>query len=115
MVFIIGISKFIDSLDDEHRNIFREIVNNNKETLKINFVFCDVPSNYKKYEYEEWYKNNVNNSNGIWIGSGIGNQFVIKTSIAPSGVSSIDNEYAVVVKNGMPIVVKVINEIKDFC
>ncbi|MBQ4263544.1 MAG: type VII secretion protein EssC [Bacilli bacterium] len=114
MVFIIGISKFIDSLDDEHRNIFKEIVNNNKETLKINFVFCDVPSNYKKYEYEEWYKNNVNNSNGIWIGSGIGNQFVIKTSIAPSGVSSIDNEYAVVVKNGMPIVIKVINEIKDF-
>ena len=36
---IIEIEKFMDKLDEEHINIFKEIINHNK-----NFVFIDVPS-----------------------------------------------------------------------
>ena len=31
----------------------------------------------KKIEYEAWYKANVNNNSGIWIGNGIVNQYTI--------------------------------------
>lgn len=55
----------------------------------------------------------MNNNNGIWIGSGVTNQFALKLTIQPSSINNIDNEYAVVIKKGMPSIIKVINEIKD--
>ncbi|UKI58649.1 MAG: hypothetical protein L6V81_04545 [Clostridium sp.] len=54
----------------------------------------------------------MNNNNGIWIGSGVTNQFALKLTIQPSSINNIDNEYAVVIKKGMPSIIKVINEIK---
>ena len=109
---VIGLEKFFSKLDDEHKTMFKEILKNNKEALKLTFVFIDIPSSFKKYEYEEWYKNNFDMDDGIWIGSGVTQQYVIKLSTQPAKISNIDGEHAVVVKNGIPRVIKLINEIK---
>ncbi|MBQ6284714.1 MAG: type VII secretion protein EssC [Bacilli bacterium] len=110
LAVIVGFDKFYNKLDEEHKTIFKEILDNQREVLKLTFVFIDIPSSFKKYEYEEWYKNNINNNDGIWVGKGIGGQYTIKISIQPSGINAIDDDYAVVVKNGMPTVIKTINE-----
>ena len=112
MVVIIGFNKFFDKLDDEHKQMFIDILANEKETLKINFVLFDVPNSFKKYEYEDWYKNSFNTNDGLWIGSGVTQQFLLKTTIQPSGISNIENDHAVAIKNGMPVIIKIINEIK---
>lgn len=112
LVVIIGISKFYNALDDEHKEMFTNILNSQKELLKINFVFIDTLGSVKKHEYEDWYKNNVDTNNGIWIGEGITSQYTIKLNIQPSGINLIENDYGVIVKNGIPTVVKFINEIK---
>lgn len=109
---VIGFEKFLNKLDDEHKNIFKDILKHNKEALKINFVFVDIPSAFKKFEYEEWYKNNIDNDDGIWIGYGVTQQFVLKLLLQVSKLSNIDNDYCIVIKNGMPEIVKLINEIK---
>jgi len=109
---IVGFEKFYGKLDDEHKKIFKDILNHNKEALKINFVFVDIPSAFKKYEYEDWYKNNFDLDDGLWIGFGVTQQFVIKLSIQLAKFSNIENEYGVLIKNGMPEIIKLINEIK---
>ena len=113
LCIIIGINKFINKLDDEHKNIFKNIIQNNKEALKINFVFIDVSSNIKTFEFEDWFKNNTNLNDGIWIGSGFTQQFILKSVIQPQGISSIDNDYGIYIKNGLPTIFKIINEFKD--
>lgn len=110
LCIIIGIDKFLSKLSDEEKNIFKEILNNNKDSNKINFVFIDVPSSFKKYEFEDWFKNLTNTNEGIFIGGGITQQYVIKLNVQPMGISTIENDYAVVVKNAMPTVIKLINE-----
>lgn len=112
LCIVIGFEKFYNKLDDKHKEIFKEILNHNKEFSKINFVLVDIPSSFKKYEYEQWYKNNFDLDDGIWIGMGVTQQFLIKLLLQLSKLSNIDNNYCVVVKNGMPEVVKLINEIK---
>lgn len=109
---IVGFEKFYSKLDDEHKKCFKEILNHNREALKINFVFIDVPSSFRKYEYEDWYKDNIDSDDGIWIGLGVTQQYVLKLLIQTAKLSSINNDYAVVVKNGMPEVIKLINEFK---
>lgn len=112
MCVIIGLEKFYSKLDEDHKKEFKEILNHNKETLKINFVIVDIPSGFKKYEYEEWYKNNFDTDDGIWIGFGVTQQFVIKLMIQPQKITNIENDHGVVIKNGMPEVIKLINEFK---
>ena len=87
---VIGLEKFYNKLDDEHKTIFKDILSHNKEALKINFVFIDIPSGFKKFEYEEWYKNNFDTDDGLWIGGGVTQQYVIKLTIQPSKLSNIE-------------------------
>ena len=109
---IVGFDKFYTKLDESHKKIFQEILVNNKDILKNIFVLVDVPSAFKKYEFDQWYKNVVDNDDGIWIGMGVTQQFAIKLLIQSTKLSTIDNEYAVIIRNGMPTVIKLINEIK---
>ena len=113
VVVVFGIDKFMSKLDDEHKNIFKEILTNNKETLKINFIFIDIPGSFKKFEYDDWFKTSVNSNEGIWIGGGVTQQYLLKTTVQPSSISNIDNEFGVSIKAGVPTVVKLINEIKQ--
>lgn len=112
LCLVIGFEKFYNKLDNEHKEMFKEILEHNKELLKINFVFVDIPSSFKKYEYESWYKNSFDLDDGIWIGFGIAQQFLIKMIVSSSKLSNIDNDYCVIVRNGMPEIVKMVNEIK---
>ena len=112
LVVIVNFEKFYSKLDDSHKTIFKDIMSNNLDALKINFVFIDIPSAFKKYEYEDWYKKVVNTSEGLWIGSGVTQQFVLKMTIQPSGIATIDNEYGILIKKGVPSIIKLINEIK---
>ena len=112
VIFIIGFGKFFGKLDDDHKKIFKEILSHNKEYPKINFILVDIPSGFKKYEYEEWYKGNFDPNNGIWIGPGLSQQFVLKTITQSASLSTIALNYAVVIKDGIPTIVKLINEIK---
>lgn len=111
-IVILGIEKFLNKLDDEHKEMFTKILKNQKEVLKLTFIFIDIPAAFKKYEYEEWYKECINSNDGIWIGSGITSQYTIKLSTQPNKINTIENDYAVVVKNGIPSIVKIVNEIK---
>ena len=112
LVFIIGFEKFYSKLDDDHKKAFQKILADNKEEVKISFVFVDLPAAFKKYEYDDWYKSNFDTTNGIWVGPGLGQQYVIKVSNQLSSYSNITKEYGIVVKNGSAIVTKLLNEIK---
>ena len=109
---IIGLDKFLNRINDESKEKLQKVLKDQVETLKLLFVFIDTPSSFKKYEYDEWYKSCVNANDGIWVGQGLNQQFAIKTSVQISSYSNIDNEHCAVVKNGMPVIVKTINEIK---
>ena len=112
-VFIVlGFEKFYNKLDDDHKKMFQQILNNNRENPKINFITFDIPFGFKKYDYEDWFKNNFDGNNAIWIGGSIAQQFVVKTSTQPAALAMLTNDYAVIVKNSVPVAIKIINEIK---
>ena len=109
---VIGIEKFFNKLDEDHKTAFKEILSTNKEVAKTNFIFVDVPGAFKKFEQDDWYKAAVNANDGIWIGGGVTQQYLIKLTIQLTSFSNITNEFGVYVKNGMPIIIKPVNEIK---
>ena len=74
---IIGIDKFIQKLGPRKIE-FYEFIDNMKQNKNNSLIIIDTISNIKKYSYEEWYKNNLNNDTAIWVGNGFADQFSIK-------------------------------------
>ena len=44
---------------------------------KYNFIIAENSVRLKNHEYDIWYKNNITGDNGIWIGNGISDQYLI--------------------------------------
>jgi S-DNA-T family DNA segregation ATPase FtsK/SpoIIIE len=51
-----------------------------KDIPNIKVIIADAVTKIKLYEFEEFYRNNVQPINAIWVGSGITDQFTIKSS-----------------------------------
>ncbi len=107
---IIGIKKIVDSLDKEGKDILNMMFTNaTKYPDNYKFIFLDTIDSIKGVEYESWYKQIIDNNNGIFIGSGIDNQFVLKLSSTTKEMrSEISPNYGYIVYRGKSSKVKLL-------
>lgn len=81
IVFMLyGLDSLYNGLVSSEQMEFKSLLNNLKNRKNIKVIFADAVSRIKTFEYEEFYKNNVQSMYGVWIGSGINDQFTIKSS-----------------------------------
>ena len=90
----------------EFNNILKIL--NDKENFSL--LFIDNSTNIKKLEFEEFYRNNINNSNGIWIGNGINEQMLFKYGRLPKEYrENITSKYGFIIENGLVFKIKLID------
>ena len=78
-------------------------------TIKV--IIVDVIDAIKGLNYETWFKNNAQLSEGIWIGNGISNQFTLKvTTNARLLRAEIDETMGYVIKKGKAILIKLASD-----
>ena len=106
-----GIDKFAAKLSPDNKKIFGKMFELGKELGKYCFVIADSVDKFKKIEYDDWYRNTVNNSRGIWVGDGIANQFAIKlTKTSKELYEEIGNRFGYAVERGIPTLIKLLEE-----
>lgn len=80
-VFLIyGIDPLYNNLGSEEQSKFKRLLLELKTHKNIKVILADIPSRIKTFEYDEFYRNNAQPIYGIWLGSGINDQFTIKAS-----------------------------------
>ena len=81
-----------------------------KNNPQIKVIIVDAVSKIKIYEYDEFYRNNVQPNNAIWIGSGLTEQFTIKSSTYNKETrSQIENNFGYNIDRGIAKLIKVID------
>ena len=76
----------------------------------MRIILADSVSKIKNLEYEEFYRNNVQPINAIWIGSGITEQFTIKSSTYSKETrAQIPNDFGYNVYRGNCIQIKLLD------
>lgn len=106
-----GIDKFSAKLSPDNKKLFGKMFELGKELGKYCFVMADSVDKFKKIEYDDWYRNTVNNNRGIWIGDGIANQFAIKlTKTSKELYDEVGNRFGYVVERGMPVLIKLLEK-----
>ena len=74
---ILGIGELQDKLSEQNKPVFEKIFTDSNTYQNSIFVFVDDYSSIKKLQIEGWYRSVVDESNGIWLGDGAGDQMAI--------------------------------------
>ena len=105
---IIGIDKFLSSTEiDEFE--FSETLKTAEESEMYNFIVIENPNRLKSHEYEGWYKNYITGEDGIWVGNGIDDQFLI--NIISDRMQLINNcgrSFGYLIEEGNAVLMKLI-------
>ncbi|ETI69497.1 type VII secretion protein EssC [Neobacillus vireti] len=79
-------------------------------SLAVHLIIGDQADRINSISYESWFKNQVSQSDGIWVGSGITDQYVLKTNKTTSEMyQEIPNDFGYVIKKGKPVLVKLLS------
>ncbi len=109
---IIGINSFKNKISDENKSKFGDVFKNANDLGIIDFIFIDTLDKIKLFEYESWYKQNVNSNEGIWLGNGLNDQFTINvTQKIPEIKEDVPYNFCFVINRGKPSYVKYIEKI----
>ena len=104
-----GFSSMYERLSANNKKVLESFFVKGYEIKKICFILIDTADQFKAYEYNEWYKKSVTNNSGIWLGSGINEQSVIKVSRVPNEAKhEIPNDFGFLVKQGTARYVKLL-------
>ena len=108
-VIILGIETLLSRLDQNTKMTFTNNLNNAKDLETYNFIIIDQIEKIKNIAFEPWFKNNVDPSNGVWLGSGILDQFTLKLSTSPRELrKELDPGFGILVRKGKPYVMKLL-------
>lgn len=77
---ILGLSTLKEKLKSNFVPVYESIFNASKNLEKTTFIFADDYASLQKIQIENWYRNNVDNSYGIWLGEDVGSQMALNIS-----------------------------------
>ncbi len=112
---IIGLEDYKNGLSMDGMDILKMFM---KSALALkssySFVFIDSVDRAKAVEYEDWYKNSVSKTDGIWIGAGIDSQFVLQVeNITKQMREGVTDSFGYLVAQGKAQVIKVVSDVKE--
>ena len=106
---LFGISTLFERITPEIKNSLCEVLATAKEYGKDKFIIVDSTEKLKEFSYDEWYKKAIDDSEGIWIGNGISDQYSLKLLSTPRQLrEEIDEGFGYVVKNGKATLIKIV-------
>ena len=110
-VFIImGLDVIKDTSNPETQGILKKILQQLKNLPHVRVIFADAVSKIKNIEYDDYYRDNTAPINAIWIGSGITEQFTIKSSTYNRETrAQIPNDFGYNVVRGNAIFIKLLD------
>ena len=86
----IGIGEIDTELSDKGKQILNTIMMTPSILQKSYFILVDNYSSFKRLELYQWYKSQVDTSNGIWLGPNIANQMVFNIPNINMDIRNLD-------------------------
>lgn len=115
-IFIVfnSFASFYNNLNAKSKEKLQLILDKGISDYKMYFIISDTSNSISTYSYENWFKNNVNNNNGIWLGNGIADQYVIKPLKIDNVLRQpISEGFGYVLIGGKPQKIKVLSSLKS--
>ena len=101
----------LNKLSSIEKDKFTKLLAKCKKNGNIKFIIIDTIEAIKSINYESWYKSNIDLSEGIWLGNGIGNQFTLRVTTNSRILrAEIDPGFGYIIKKGKAVLIKLISD-----
>ncbi len=112
--FIVGLEKFKNVLGTEFDGAYSGLVSMIKSMPKFYFVLIDTCDNFKKREFDGWYKDTISGTKGLWIGNGMGTQYTLKSTLTSRVLGAkLDKNFGYYVDGNTTVLIKYISELGE--
>ena len=110
VIVINGISDLIGLLEATEKEMLSLILLKGQSLYNLAVIIGDTAKNYTAFTYEKWYKTNCSQSDGIWVGSGIDEQYQIKINRITSEMhEELTPKFGYSILKGKAVKIKLLN------
>lgn len=100
-----------EGLSEQEIEMLDLILLKGRNDYKIHIILGDELKALQLLRYDAWYRENVSVGDGIWIGNGIQDQYLLQTSGTDQEVKNdITDEFGYIVENGNAVKIKIVKE-----
>ena len=108
---ITGINGFLQKMAPDEKTNFTNLISEAAKLGNFKFVLVDTIDNIKAFNYETWFKSNVDLGEAIWVGNGISNQFTLKVTTSSRLLRvELEPNFGYAIIKGKAYVVKFLSE-----
>ena len=106
-----NISSLLNKIDPVDKPKFTDVINNCKSKGNIKIIIIDTIEAIKTLSFEPWYKSNVDLSEGIWLGNGLGDQFTLKVTTNSRILrEEIEPGFGYIIRKGKATLIKLMSD-----
>ena len=108
---VYNIGSLLSKVDDTTKAQLTQLLNDCKSKGNIRILIIDTIDAVKSLAFEPWYKPNVDLSEGIWVGEGIGNQFTLKVTTNSRILrQEVGPGFGYIIKKGKATLIKLMSD-----
>lgn len=110
---VYGLSDLISHLSHDFNEDIKIMFEKIDPAFNVYMFIFESKVDLANYSFENWYKQQIN-SNGIWVGDGVLDQFVFNISKKSRDLSKeIDNEFGFIINRGRATFVKLLDNSEE--
>lgn len=77
-------------------------------------MLIETVSGYSSVSYDSWYKRHITGGDGIWIGDGVTDQYVLKpTKVTSDLYEELNSDFGYLFIRNRPVLVKLLSSAEE--
>ncbi len=106
----VGLKRLMARLSADGKDKLSTLIEKAESIYKLHFVIVESLSQLNEFNYEAWFKRQVNGSDGLWIGDGVADQYLLKLNKLTSELyEEIGSEYGYIFTRNKPSLIKLLS------
>jgi S-DNA-T family DNA segregation ATPase FtsK/SpoIIIE len=107
---LVGFKRFYDQLTADGKEKISLVLQKAEAIYKLHFILVECAAELNGFNYEAWYKRCITGAEGIWVGDGIADQYLLKLNKITSDLyEELGDEYGYVLTRNRPTLVKLLS------
>ena len=109
-----GVRDIFNRLSDDGKDKLHVLLENGRSIYKTHFIMIDTVNGFNEFNYQKWYKEHITQSEGIWLGDGLADQYFLKVSKMRSEYyEEIGSSYGYLLVHNKPTLMKALSPVNE--
>ena len=107
---IYGLRRLYEQLTDDGKEKLSVLLEKAEAIYKLHFVIVENLTEFNGFQYDAWFKRHVSGADGLWIGDGIADQYLLKVNkVTTELYEEVGEEYGYLLTKNKPVLVKLLS------